>query len=289
VKRPTDWLTFTPVAGGRFTYYSALDGPRSDYTRGLGEVGFDAELHASGTWDYRNKFWKIDGLRHLFTPEISYRYIPQADKGTAYIPPIDAQTFSTYLQPLELGDLRNIDQLSPTNTLRFALNNTLQTRDSVYGSRDLVRLNVANDFLFDRAAGQRAVSEIRTELGVMPARWLELGVYQSFAPQDLTLSELNTAVTLRSGEDWAARFMSNFLRHTVDDYYFEGTYRLNEAYEAVTQIRYDVRAARFDEQVYGIRQNLGNTWRVEYAITLYDGPRRESRFGFNFRVDALRF
>lgn len=286
---PTDWLTFTPVAGGRLTYYAGLDGPRNDYTRALGEVGFDAELHASGTWNYQNKQWKIDGLRHLLTPRISYRYIPEADKGTAYIPPIDSQTFSTYLQPLELGDQRNLDQLAATNTLRIGLDNTLQTRDPVYGSRDLVRLNVADDILFHTQPGQRDVSQIHTELGVMPARWLELSVYNTFAPQDWTLNEINTGITLRNGDDWTVRFASNFLRHVVDDYYLEGTYRLNEAYEAVTHLRYDVRAARFDEQVYGIRQNLGNTWRVEYAVTLYNGPRRESRFGLSLRVDAIRF
>jgi LPS-assembly protein len=285
----SEWFTLTPVAGGRLTYYSNLDGPKSDYTRALGEVGFDAEMRASGTWDYQNKQWKIDGLRHLLTPRISYRYIPEADKGAAYIPPIDVENFSTYLQPLELGDQRNIDQLSATNTLRFELDNTLQTRDPTYGSRDLVRLNVADDFLFHTQPGQRDVSEIHTELGVMPVRWLELSVYNSFAPQDWTLSEINTGVTLRNGDDWTLRFASNFLRHTVDDYYLEGSYHLNEAYEVVTHLRYDVRASRFDEQVYGIRQNLGNTWRVEYAVTLYDGPRRESRFGFNLRIDAIRF
>lgn len=287
--RPTDWFTFTPVAGGRFTSYSALDGPRNDYTRALGEVGFDAELRASGTWNYVNKTWHIDGLRHLFTPRLSYRYVPQADKGAAYIPPIDAQTFSTYLQPLEVGDQRNIDQLSPENTLRLGFDNTLQTRDPVYGSRDLLTLNVANDFFLDRQPGQRGVSEIRAELGLMPARWLTLSAYQSVAPQDFTLSEFNTAVTLHDGDAWSVRFMSNFLRQVVDDYYLESSFRLNESYELVTHLRYNARVGRFDEQVYGIRQNLGNTWRVQYLVTLYDGPRRESRFGFNFRVDAIRF
>ena len=286
---PTEWLTLTPVAGGRLTHYAGLDGARSDYTRALGELGVDAELHASGTWDYKNQQWKIDGLRHLLTPRLSYRYIPEADKGSAYIPAIDRQGFSTYLQPLELGDQRNLDRLSATNTLRIGIDNTLQTRDPVYGSRDLVRLNVADDFLFHTKPGERDVSEIHTELGVMPVRWLELSVYNSFAPQDWTLREIDTALTLRDGDAWTLRFASNFLRHTVDDYYLEGTYRLNEAYEAVTHLRYDVRAARFDEQVYGIRQNLGNTWRVEYAVTIYNGPRRESRFGLSLRVDAIRF
>ena len=286
-----DWLSFTPVAGGRVTQYLDTKGAASDgdYTRVLGEVGFDAALRTSGVYRYKNERWKIDGLRHLLTPKISYRYIPKADKGAAYIPSIDRLSFSTYLQPLGLGDQRNIDQLTETNTLRFELDNTLQTRDETYGSRDLLVFNVANDLRFARQPGERDVSEVHTELGVMPARWLEIGVYQRFTPQDLTLQELNTGITLRDGEVWTLRFANNFLRRELEDYLADGTYRFNEVYEGVLHLRYNARRSRFDEQSYGIRQKLGTIWRVDYLVTLYDGPRRESRFGFNLRIEALVF
>jgi len=287
--RPTSWFTFTPVAGGRITHYTNLDGPRKDYTRTLGELGFDAEMRAHAVYNYKNERWKIDGLRHLVTPRLSYRYIPEAEKGARYIPPIDRRNFVTYLQPLGLGAIRNIDELRGTNTIRLGLDNTLQTRDPLYGSRDLIVLNVANDFHFDRAPGERTVSAIHTELAIMPARWLELGVYQSFTPQDFTLQEFNTGVTLRNGDFWTARFASNFLRGHLNDYLFRSTHRFNEVFEGLIHLRYDARTQRFNEQAYGIRHNIGNTWALEYTITLYGGQRRESSFGFNIRVDALRF
>jgi LPS-assembly protein len=287
--KPTDWLTFTPVAGGRFTHYENLDGPRDNYTRTLGEVGFDAEMRISGVYNYKNARWKIDGLRHLITPRISYRYIPEAERGARYIPRIDRRNFSNYLPPMGLGDTRNLDELHSTNTLRLGFDNTLQTRDPIYGSRDLVTLNVANDFHFDRAPGERDISEIHTELAIMPARWLELGVYQSFAPQDFTLGQFNTGITVRDGHEWQARFSSNFLRGELDDYLLEGTRRFNEVFDGIIELRYDARQHRFNEQSYGIRHNIGNTWRIEYLVTLYDGPRRESRYGLNVRVTAIRF
>lgn len=287
--RPTDWFAFTPVAGGRVTHYANLDGPRRDYTRVLGEIGFDAELRTSGVFEYRNPRWKIDGLRHLLTPRLSYRYIPEAEKGARYIPPIDARAFSTYLQPLGLGAIRNLDELRGTNTLRLGLDNTLQTRDPEYGSRDLVVFNVASDLRFEREPGERELSEIHTELAVMPARWLELGIYHSFTPQDFTLREFNTGVTLRSGDHWALRFSSNFLRRELEDYYLEGRRQINEVFEGIARLRYDARQDRFIEQVYGIRQNIGNTWSIDYLISFYGGQRRESRFGLNIRIDAIRF
>ena len=286
---PTDWLTFTPVAGARVTHYANMSGLRDSYTRTLGEVGFDTEMRLSGVYEYKNPRWKIDGLRHLLTPRLSYRYIPEAERGSRYIPPIDRRSFSTYLPPLGLGDTRNIDQLRSTNTLRLGFDNTLQTRDPVYGSRDLVVLNVANDFHFDRSPGERDVSEIHSELAIIPARWLELGIYQSFAPQDLTLREFNTGITLRDGDEWTTRFSSNFLRGELNDYFFQTRRKFNEVFAGIVHLRYDARRQRFNEQTYGIEHNIGNMWRIEYQITLYDGPRRESRFGFNVRVDVLRF
>jgi LPS-assembly protein len=303
---PADWFAITPLAGARLTHYtesrvSEQTGPTTfrsvsvpSYTRTLGELGVDAVLRGSGTFDYKNPQWKIDGLRHLITPRLSYRYIPEADKGRARIPQIDREVFSTYLQPLGLGEVRNIDELHATNTLRLGLDNILQTRDPVDGTRDLLVFNVANDFRFRRRPGERDVSEIHTELALMPARWLQMDVYESFAPQNFSLREFNSGVTIHDGSVWSVRLGNNFLKHNVDalkleDYSIDGRMRINERFEALARLRYNARRDRFDEQIYGITQNLGNTWLVSYTVRLYSGRKRESAFGFNIEIDTVRF
>ena len=307
---PTDWLSFTPVAGVRLTHYTDSKifkyGPQNliagvptyatpipvslpNYTRTLGEIGFDAMLRSSGTFDYKNARWEIDGLRHLFTPRLSYRYIPEADKGRGQFPAIDRQTFATYLQPLGLGDQRNIDDLTATKVLRLGFDNTLQTRDPVYGSRDLVTFNVANDFRFKRTTTQPTASEIHSELAFAPARWLSVNAYESFVPQTFTQREFNTGVTLHDGALWSVRFANNYLRQQIQDYQLDARVRINEAYEALTRLHYDARKHRFNEQAYGVSQNLGNTWLVSYIVSLYSGPRRESHFGLNVQIQARGF
>lgn len=288
---PRPWLTITPVLGGRLTHYRDTRGAMKDgsYSRALGELGVDAELRASGTFACHNDAWRIDGLRHLVTPRLSYRYIPEAARGRARIPAIDRQTFSTYLQPLGLGDMRNIDDLRATNTLRLGVDNVLQTRDPQHGTRDFLTLDAAADFRFERQRDERDVSEIHLELAAMPARWLEVGTYGSFAPQTFALREFNSGVTIRSGDAWTTRFASSFLRRQLEDYFLEGTVRLNERFDAIARIRYNHRRHRFDEQVYGLMQNLANTWRISYTVSLYSGPRRESRVGFNVQIDTVRF
>jgi LPS-assembly protein len=287
-----EWLSITPMAGGRITHYANTRGAlrSGNYTRLLGEIGVDAALRGSATFAYKNERWKIDGLRHLVTPHVSYRYIPERDRGnTAQIPAIDREVFSTYLQPLGLAHARNIDDLRALNTLRFGIDNVVQTRDPVHGTRDLLLLNVANDFRFKRRPGERDVSEIHTELALMPVRWLQVDVYQSFAPQSFTLREFNSGVTLRDGNVWSVRFSNNFLRHQLQDYLVDGRFRINEAFEALTRLHYDVRRRRFNEQSYGIVHNLSNTWLISYTVSIYSGRRRESSFGFNVQIDTVRF
>ncbi len=288
---PTDWFAFTPMAGARVTHYANTEGATTagGYTRTLGEFGFDAMLRTSGKFDYHNAQWGINGLRHLFTPRISYRSIPEAAHGRGKIPTIDRQAFSTYLQPLGLGATRSLDDLPATNTLRLGFDNTLQTRDAGYGSRDLFTLNLASDFRFKRARGSRDVSAVHADVAVAPAHWLQVDAYSRLTPQTGSLQEFNSGVTLHDGEAWSVRFSNNFLHRQIEDYIVDGRLRLNERYSALTRLHYDARKRRFNEQAYGLVQNLDYTWRVSYVVSLYSGPRRESHFGLNVQVEATGF
>jgi len=286
---PTDWLTITPVAGGRLTYYAKATGGRSDYTRWLGEVGFDAALRTSGVFDYHNALWQIDGLRHLLTPTLSYRYVPEADRGQAYIPPIDRQVFSTNLEPLGLGATRNIDQLQAINTLRIGLNNSLQTRDSGYGSRDLLTLNLAADLNFAAQPAQQRWSDVYTELAVTPASWLRFDLFQRLAPRHFALRELNTGLELINREWWTMRLTTTYLAGQLEQYFAEYDHHLNEVWRGFARVRYDARAARWDELTFGLRQNLRNTWNIRYEVSWNHGNQRESSFGVNAVVDLIRF
>lgn len=288
---PREWLAVKPVVGAEVTHYTQANpgADRGNYTRVMGEVGADAEMRASGTYAYRNKVWKIDGLRHLVTPRLSYRYLPGGDRGRAYIPPIDRSSFSTYLQPLGLGDSRTIDEPKETNTLRLAVDNTLQTRDDVYGSRDLVRLNLAADWRFDHGDSERAISDIHTELVLSPARWLNFDLYQRLSTHTGRLEEINTGLTVVNSEWWSLRLGTHYLRNDIEEYIAESRVRLNEVFEGFARLHYDAIRSRFVQQTYGIRHTLDNAWVLQYGINIYEGRRRESSFGFVVELETVRF
>ncbi len=285
----TPWLTFTPVAGGRVTYYANAINGRDTYTRTIGEVGFDAMTRMSGTWNYKNEAWDIDGLRHILEPRLSYRYAPEAGSGQPYIPAIDRQVFTTYLPPLSIADSRNIDDLTRLDTLRFSLNNTLQTRDKRYGSRDLAQLNFAADYRFATQPGQRNFSDLYTEMAVMPAPWLRLEAFERFDTHDTIQQELNYGITVHDQDWWSARLASHFLKNDYEEYTLEYSQRLNEVFGVAAKFRYDAKLNRLNEQTYGLTHRWGQTWLVRYEVSWFQGPRRESSFGLDVRFDLLKF
>ncbi|HEY3754965.1 MAG TPA: LPS assembly protein LptD [Opitutaceae bacterium] len=288
-----NWFNFTPIAGVRETDYFDTQGALvgNHYIRTLGEVGFDSQLEASGVFDYQNATWGIDGLRHLFIPSISYRYIPGSATGNESIPDIDQLSYSTYLQPLELGDDRDIDQLGPRNTMRIGLDNILQTRDDGYGSRNLIDFDVADDVNFTKPQPyfENYSNDMHTEMLLTPARWIEIDAAHVFNPATFTLYEFDAGLTLRDGDQWSARIAGDFLRHETDDYLFEYRYRLTEEYQAVLNVEYGARSHVLNTVQLGIVQNLGNTWRVQWLLTRNGGPNREGRYGANVEVDVYRF
>ncbi len=293
---PREWLSIKPVAGARFTYYDRATGGRDGYTRALGEIGFDADLQASSTYNYKNERWGIDGIRHLVKPYVSYRAIGNADQGAAYIPPIDRTAFSTYLQPLGLGDRRDIDTLGTTNTLRLGIDNTIQTRDPVYGSRNLAELNVATDWRLDGAGADPRFSAIQTELALTPVNWLRFDVYTNVTPADLTLREINTGLTFQDAGVWSVRVGTDFLKSDpvagvagIQEYTLDLSYAINEAYKAIMQLRYDTRLGSFSRQSFGIRQNIRNLWLIDYILTFRNGDTRAGSIGLSVSVELANF
>jgi len=301
-------VDFTPVAGARYTHYWDTEGALNPggTGRALGELGFDADLKTNAVFDYKNPLLHIDGLRHLFTPTLSYRYIPNADKSADWIPAIDRNTFTNYLPIMELGDMRALDQLQASNVLRVSLNNTLQTRDKEYGSRDLVEFDVGEDFRFQRAPGQTDFSDVHAELTATPARWLELRIEDAVSTRRAAQRALDTDITVHEGDIWMARFGVGYLSDKygsfyvpglgnnpivgVDTYHMEARARLNEVYEAFVRGDFDARNHLFVDQYYGVVQRISNTWLLEYALVFSSGPNNgQGHFGLEVNLNIIRF
>ena len=297
ISRPIElspWSKITPVIGGRATYYAdALNG-RGDYVRFLGQIGFDAQMDIWGTWDYESKTMGIDGLRHHMIPQISYRYIPAADQGNGRIPQIDTDYLTTYPPILDLGTLRNVDQILPTNTMRFGLQNIFETRDEEYGSREIARLDIYQDVNFDKRPipqgdGLESFSDLFVNASVSPARWLTIGSFTRLNLDRLELPETNGYVGLLDGDAFSVYFIASYLDGAITQYTALAEYRISERYKVFGRWSYDQRLSMFTNQTYGLWTRMGNSWIIEYMITERSGSTRQNNFSFGARVTMMIF
>jgi len=300
IERPfalTNWLTFTPLAGGRITQYQnqeihplALGGvlQEDEFTREIYELGFDLEGRAYASYPTVNKTWKIDGLRHLARPVVRYRYFSDPDDLNE-IAAVDRQIFDLERPVLDLADLRNIDSIPETHLVRLGVENLYQTRAAGYGSRTLAALNFYQDVLFEKSTRydgdeENTFNATWIELVLNPAPWLKFDLATRFETEQLTLEELRTRTTIRSGEIWDIGLSTDLLNKQIDQYRLDFIYRFNERYSFLSDFRFDADTGDFTQASLGLSSRIGSTWEILYAITFREDARRESDYEFTVRL-----
>ena len=283
--RAKDWLTLTPSIGTQVTHYGDAIG--SQYTRFLGQIGFDAEMTAYSMWDYQNRIWEIDGLRHTIRPIFNYRYIPEADQGQARIPQVDDEAFSTTLPLIDLGDIRNIDDLHEMHLIRLGIENLLQTRHTDYGSRQLASLDLYQDIRFSRERGEKTFSDLYTDFELSPVHWFSFNLFNRFSPEELTSNETRTSFAINDGDIWSLTLTTDNLQREIDQYSLEFDYKLAERWLFHSQWRYDTRLSSFTRQSYGLTTYVGYSWEAGFEVALHEGTSREGQAEVNFSLRLL--
>lgn len=273
-----DVATLTPVAGVRTTFYGNTVPDREDtYWRTLGQVGFDLQFLITGTSEYRNETWKIDGLRHVLRPVFQYRYLPGTDSQSSRIPEIDREIYRDAPTILDLGENRAVDQLYDEHIFRIGLENLFQTRDSTYGSKNLAELNIYQDIRkTDQPVDNRRLSDNFIVLGINPAYWVNFSLTHRMDVYDFKTKSFRASVSFTDGDVWSATLGARFVANDDLAYYgcdtrarqytIRADYRLNSYFQIYGDWRYDDEKNYFTDQYYGLRQRLGNSWAIEYYI-----------------------
>lgn len=298
-----DFASFTPVAGVMVSHYGeTLDGSRdSAFTRTLGQVGFDADVIFTGTSDYANKTWKINGLRHVLRPIFQYRYIPNPDVSQSKIPKIDREIYLSRPTVIDLAENRAIDELYDEHVFRIGLENLFQTRDKTYGSRDLVELNIYQDFRkTSRPGDTKTLSDNFIDFAFKPASWISFSVTHRMDPYDFSTNALTTGTRITDGDVWSFRVgtshlyrspypESEFGEKRTRQIYGDFDFRLNSFWAAFASWRYDDIKNLMTDQIYGVRQRLGNNWEIEYSVRYRRDARDDDDFSINVGATLVTF
>jgi len=301
IERPiliAEWLTFTPLAGGRMTHYTnqrtdlfAL--PEDEVTQEILEIGFDLESRFHATYPTVNETWNVDGLRHIVRPVIRYRYYSDPDNESEVVP-IDRTVFDLDRSLLDLSDIRDIDTQAERHLVRLGVENLFQTRAQDYGSRGLAALNFYQDVLFEKnlrydGEEEETFNASWVELILEPAPWLKFDLAARFRTENLQLEELRTRTRLVSGEIWELGLSTDFLDDRIDQYRLDFIYRINERHALLTDLRLDADTGELTEYGIGLRSRLGTTWEIVYALVFRERARRESDVEFNVRLRLADF
>ncbi|MDR0693151.1 MAG: hypothetical protein LBF49_01090 [Puniceicoccales bacterium] len=295
-----NFLTIKPIFGMRALIYDRnIDG--KTYGKGILQGGFDINMKITGQSDYANETFGINGLKHVITPTIQYRVIPSGN-GSTRIPKFHGECFSTEIPPIDLDDMRNVDDIGRQNMLRLGIKNSLYTQSGSCVPKQLMRMDVFQDILFARnydnfrQAYQKKFPDTHLAVGIYPASWFNFDIYTRVDPTKLHLHELKTITVIKDADFWKLAFSTNYLKfdgsnpqRSTEQYGLFFTFNLSSQTSITIESRYNARIHKFSQQRFSLSSTLWNSWLVNLGITIRTHVKREDHVQFDWHLRLLDF
>jgi LPS-assembly protein len=287
----SDWATFTPVAGVRATgWSSALDGTAA--TKAIGQVGFDLEGLATGSWNLVANKWSIDGMRHSFRPVLQVRALPGADRGYGTLPMSDRIGTSSVLEEFDLADRPDAASTTATESVRFGLRNTLATRDTRNGTRDLLRADFFTDWRHGSPSAQvNGRSDFIAHVSLTPAPWVTIDSLMILPNGGGGPKESIQSIAFNSGDFWNAGLSWAELDQGTParQLGLRGEVVLNSIFTGFGAANYDALNDQTNLLAVGLIQKMGKSWELEYSLQKRVSDRGDSSLGFHLRARLFKF
>ena len=289
----SDWLTFKPVAGVRTTDWTSGINNNGNAAKVIGQVGFDLEGLATGSWNLVADKWSIDGMRHSVRPILQYRAMPGADRQIGVIPMSERAVSVSVLEEVDLADRLDAASTTDTQVARFGIRNTLETRDAKYGTRELFSFDIYTDWRKGATAAETGRSDLLWVLKLNPAPWVSLGSSISTPNGGGAPKESIQSLSFRSGDFWKTTLNWIELRDitTARQMTWNSRVTLNSIYSLVANFNYDALAHQMSYEEVGIVQRIGNSWELEYALQQRADPLSSGghSLGFHLRATLFKF
>jgi len=288
-----DWLTFRPVAGVRTTGWSDGLNGQGAATKVIGQAGFDVEGLFTGSWSADAPNSGINGLRHSARPLFQYRVMPGADREVGVVPMTQRAVSVSVLEELDLADRLDAASTTDRQSMRFGIRNTLETRDALKGSRELLRADLFTDWRQGPTDAETGRTDLLGSLSVSPATWLTLNSSVRMPNGGGAARESLQTIALNSGDFWRTSLSWVELRQATNarQLVWDGRVRLNSVYSLVSGLNYDAQLDQATLLWAGLIQRVGNSWEVEYGVNKRMDPlnRGISSLGFHLRVRLFKF
>ena len=276
--------TITPLAGVRAARYFGFNrGSRSQYTRFLGQVGFDVRLRSYGDYRYTNEWWNIHDFRHLMKPFLQYRYMPDGHSGNTFIPTIDREAIDTdeqspSLRELDLLHRRDIDDCCEMHVVRLGFENSLYTNFEEGNALQWMHLNVYQDFNLKRVGKHRQtakkISDTHVDFGWNPASFFGLNEKFCYSFAEKRLLSMDSSVSFKEGELWTMSVTHTYkpgnprgkVKKTSNQLSWNATYHINSTNAFSVSQKFNLHKTDFISQTYTWHTLLAKTWNLDIVF-----------------------
>ena len=296
------WLKISPKAEYRGFQYStnlsANDSSLDPFNQHYDFVlyGLDISSQYQAIYPTSNNLWKIKGLRHIFEPSLGITRIQSLDSNTlnAYTSNESNPSFLFSRPSTSLLDYRNLEQINELFLTRFSLNNTFQTKRDLYGSRNIMELNLIADFYhrYKNRNPNDTVSEknaLWLEFKVNPAPWLKFEIASRLKSQSLNLVENYTRLVLKSSLFWELALNTYFKENFADQISFDYLYKLNNNTHFTTFLWADLKNDTIPRFKLGIDKIYNTNWRTSYSINYRKDQRRGEDLSFDIGLELIGY
>ena len=299
-----NWLNVTPRVGGRFTYYSAVEGvanPTNSRSRGVFNTGVDFSAKASRVYqEADSSFWDIHELRHLVEPDINYVYVPAPSRAPSELPQFDSELPSLRLLPTEYPDYNSIDSINKQNFLRLTLRNILQTKRAG-NIEEFVNWAVYTDWNLTPGTNH-TLADLYSDLLFRPRSWLRLDSSFRYDLPDHRWRDSVNSLTLAPNKTWSVAFSYRYLMNndpefltapnqTLPGHNLFGVsmhYRLNENWAVHIAERFEAQDGSLQEQDYTLYRDL-RSWTGGLTFRVLQGPAQPTDFAVGLTLSLKAF
>ncbi len=254
---------------------------QNDASRAWSEWGNELRLFMYADYDFENKTWGIEGIRHSMNFVLRHHKIHSLkDKNIGLIPKIDVSAFSLNLDPMNLLDIIEADDLVAHEALRLEWTNSLLTSDG-RDSNELVRILLAQDlWVKDKDYGMFKPT-FYSNFEINPAEWLQLRA-KSKVNNSPSTSRIHTlSIFLFDGKD--REYGISYLEYLNfgGQWMFETSVIIDPNKKVSFSARYDAKSQSFPywRGLFEFSQN--HEWVYLLSLSQRKGTLRENELELN--------